>query len=155
IANGPGSDVVKQSVIGRALGEIAKAVDTTDRAFARKTLDRVLQRLDDIRLADHKSSSLIDMASALAKTGDFERAMREARLIGEGPSHAEYDMRDGKPYAMLLIAIQQREARDRDGARTTLREAYETAKPLTESRGKSGRLQQVAAGMISIGDLAG
>lgn len=153
IAGSGRDDLEKQWVIGHALGEIAKAVESADRATARAALDRVLRRLDDVTMAENKP--LIDIAWALARIGDFEGGMRAARLVGEGPTRVDYDMRDGKPYAMLLVALEQRKAGDLEGARQNLREAYETTKSIDESRGKSGRLEQVASGMIGVGDLEG
>jgi beta-lactamase regulating signal transducer with metallopeptidase domain/tetratricopeptide (TPR) repeat protein len=155
VADSPRNDRIKQAILGRALGLMAQAAETADRASARPLLDRVLRRLDEIQLAEDKLLALIDISRALAEVGEFERARQAARLIGEGPSGVDYDGRDGKAYAMLLISLEQRKAGDVEGARGTLREAYETTKVVDESRGKSGRLLQVAEGMIAMGDLAG
>lgn len=155
LALGPKDPSIKQAIIGKSLGNIAVALEVADRAVARESLTRVLGRIEDIPMAEDKYFSLGEIAHALARIGDYDGAMKAARLIGEGPSRAEYDMRDGKPYAMLLVAIERRKAGDLKGARATLREGYQTAKAIDESRGKSGRLYQIASGMLLAGDVDG
>jgi tetratricopeptide (TPR) repeat protein len=136
---------IKQVIITRALGKIAQAVDTADRATARSVLDRVRRRLDDVPNDDTKYAALIELPRALARIGDVEGAMQAARLNPRT---------DGAVYAMNLIAGVQNQAGDREGARKTLRQAYETARQDAGESAQFGRLPQVASGMIDSGDLA-
>lgn len=146
---------IRQFVLGRSLGEIAEKIDGADRAAARALLDWVDAKVAELPLAEDKYHSLSSIARAWARIGDYDRAMRAARLIGTGPTRVDYDMRDGQSYAMFLVALEQRLAGDAEGGRANLREAHEAAKVIPESRGRSGRLSQVAAGMVAAGDLDG
>ncbi len=137
---------VKQFVIGRALGKIAEAVEMADRATIRAALDRVRRRLDTMPDSGLKDTALIEIPLALARIGDFEEAMQAASL-NPGPHRAVA--------AMLRIAGVQNQAGDREGARKTLHEAYETAKRAREPFRSESRLDYIASGMIDSGDLDG
>jgi tetratricopeptide (TPR) repeat protein len=140
----------------RMHAEIAQAIaETAGPEDARATLQIIAEDLDAVRQAEAKYFPLDKLAHAWAKLGDFDAAMAAARKIGEGPTGVDYDMRDGKPYAMVVIAGEQRRRGDLAGARKTLDEAYRTIVETPKMRGPDGRLYQVALAQIAAGDLDG
>lgn len=149
------NEVVKQHITGMALGKIAGAVETADREGAKRVLTEVDRRLEAIPAADLKYHALSELAHAWARIGEYEAAMRDARWIGEGPTRVEYDMRDGKPHAMLRIALEQLKAGELVGTRRTLREGLETIRKTPTMRFKKTRFLDIARGMIRAGDLPG
>jgi hypothetical protein len=137
-------------------GEAAlAAVNCLDRDKARRYVDEAIARMAAIELTDRKYMGLIKLVEAQARIGDFEGAKRSARSIGEGPSGVEYDMTDGQPYAMLLIANLQRIDGRVEAGRETLREGYRMIVDHPQMRGPEGRLLQIAGGQIAAGDLDG
>jgi len=155
IRNGPRVDRIKQVVIAHSLGKMAQAAEALDRATAHSLLNQVLRWLDEVPLAEDKALALGDIAQALARIGETERAMQSAREISKGRDALKNGMRSSAAYTMLLIAHEQGKLGDLEGARRTLREAYETAKDLDEIQGKSGRLSEITWRMIVAGDLTG
>jgi hypothetical protein len=100
-------------------------------------------------------SGLSDLADAQARLGDIEAALNSALSIGEGKSSAAEDLTDGQPWALIRIAMEQKEAGNLVGARETLRLAYESVRKHPKMRGPSGRLFQVAEMQIQLDDLDG
>ena len=137
------------------MSKLAESLPTTDPAVAKTALDRIAAKLSTIEFAEVKDRPLMVMAQMRARLGDFEGAMKAAREIGEGPKRPNSDLRDGKSYAMSLVARQLRSVGKRDQAKQVLREALDSAKTLEETRGKSIRLEMVAEGMLTVDDLAG
>ncbi len=145
IANRRGDPVTRQSIITHSLGKIAEAVETADRATAQAVLDRVRLGLENAPKAD----ALTKLAFAKAEIGDIDGSLQAARLIG-----GDLGM-DFRAYALTTISSYQRKSGDRERVRQTLHEAYETAKLVPESQGKSGRLSEIAGGMIAVEDTDG
>jgi hypothetical protein len=121
------------------------------RRFVAKAVDRLVRPLS----ADRKGEGLIDLAEAQALIGNFEGAKSSARSIGEGPTPLDIDTTDGRPYAMILIAIVQREVGHSEAARETLREAYRMVIEHPKMLDSEGRLFDVARQQVSSGDLEG
>ncbi|CAN5849454.1 hypothetical protein BH23PLA1_BH23PLA1_32970 [soil metagenome] len=138
-----------------ALVQIAESTEHLDRETAGEILERIEGHLNEIGDASEKPSALIALAQAWARLGQFERAKGLAREIGEAPTRADDDLNDGKPYAMLLIAIQQRGAGDTEGAQAMLSKGYEIIRDSPQMRGTSGRLTQIAWEQVAVGDLVG
>jgi hypothetical protein len=116
---------------------------------------RVVEELDQIKDPAQTYFVLSDLAVAQARLGDFQAARRSAMAIGEPPSSGAYDVAGGQPYALLRIAMRQKEAGDLAGARENLRLGYESVRKHPKMREPSGRLLRIADAQILVGDLEG
>jgi RNA polymerase sigma factor (sigma-70 family) len=143
------------STLGDALGKILAGTRYLKPLEARRFVKRVAAELEPIKDAARTSFVLGDLADAQARLGDIEAARRSALAIGEGHRPAGDDMTNNQPYALLRVAMTQKEAGDLAGARETLRLAYESVHKHPKMSGASGRLFQVASGQVAVGDIDG
>jgi tetratricopeptide (TPR) repeat protein len=141
--------------VGHTLGMVASGARYLKPLEVRRFVRRVAEEMSQIKDPAKRQSGDIELADAQARLGDFEAARKSALNVGEGVSSIQGDMTINQPYALLVVAMRQKEAGDLPDARETLRLAYESVRKHPKMSGRSGRLWQVAEAQAQLGDLDG
>lgn len=114
-----------------------------DRGASRETFQMTFQLIHQIKDGYIRTSALKEVLNAQATAGDVEGAARTVELI-QDPAD--------KHFPLINIAAAQFESKDFDGARATLRKAYQIAEPKRELH---IALYFIGVAQARIGDIKG
>ena len=141
------------------LGWILSSANLANDSIAKMVVDRLLPRVNDFPSKENGSRFALLLAIALAKLGDFPKALEMARGIESADGDPKRDsFLNNRTRALTSIAKYQNRAGKPEEARKTLTEAYGAAKLIKAEEGREGRpsiLSRLSLEMMRVNDFPG